>query len=119
MRKVILFTAALAVAGVLAYYGGYYLYVTNRPKTVLEEPEMIPNGLLISGSSLQSTEARYYIAKIENGMLNIYDMPEKILYDSISLQHLQLQVKDYRELETGKKFAGLLEVFEFLESCMS
>lgn len=119
MKKTILFLAILITAGGLSYLGGYYLYVANRPKIVLEEPEIVSKGIMLSDAVFIDREKDYYLVRIEDKMLNIYDMPEEVLYDSVSLQSLQLQENDAQELLNGKIFLSLPEVFEFLESCMS
>lgn len=118
MRKTVLFLIGLIVAGGLSYFAGYYLYVTNRPKVVLETPELVQKGILLQENS-SGFASNYYLAKIEEGILNIYHMPEEILYDSLGISGLQLQETDYKELEKGKVFMDLPEVFEFLENCMS
>ena len=49
----------------------------------------------------------------------VYEMPEKILYDSVKTESLVLQEKDVPGLLEGQEYLELTEVFEFLENCMS
>ena len=118
MRRKFAYIAGLIVAGVLSYYSGYYFYINSRTGMVSDESERIQRGGIENLQMINETN-EYYIAKIENNMLVIYQMPQEDIYDSLRIEQLQFQNKDYPELYDGKRFDSLREVFEFLESCMS
>ena len=119
MRKKILFFAGLLIAGTVAYYSGYYIYTSQRPKIDIEMPMILQRGTTENDVELADYSEEYYMAKIEQEMLLIYKMPEECVYDSLKTSNLQFQEKDYLQLEEGMIFHSLAEVFEFLESCMS
>ena len=119
MRRKILFVIGLLIAGTSAYYGGYYLYTSQRPKIEIEMPATLQRGITDNDVKQTGYEQEYYIAKIEQEMLLIYKMPEESIYDSLKISNLQFQEKDYLHLKKGIVFHSLTEVFEFLESCMS
>ncbi len=119
MRKKILFIICVLVAGVFAYYGGYYMYITQRPKVEIEMPATLQRGIADNHIKQTGYEQEYYVAKIEQEMLVIYKMPDESIYDSLKTSNLQFQEKDYMLLKEGISFESLTEVFEFLESCMS
>mgnify|MGYP003292354884 CR=1 FL=1 len=60
----------------------------------------------------------YYYLKIENNMLMIYEMPERKLYESVSLESLWIPEEE-AILKSGMKLDTLMEVYEFLENRMS
>ena len=118
MRRTVLFVIGLVIAGTLAYYGGYYVYKSNRPKTELLETESVQRAVKMS-ENVSAASEEYYIGIIEQDMLAIYKMPEEILYDSIEVDSLQFYGNDERQLMKGMIFGNLTEVFEFLENSMS
>ncbi len=119
MRRKILFIIGVLVAGIFSYYGGYYLYTTQRPKVEIEMPATLQRGMADNYIKQTGYEQEYYVAKIEQEMLVIYKMPDESIYDSLKTSNLQFQEKDYMLLQKGMSFDSLTEVFEFLESCMS
>ena len=118
MRKKFTYIAGLIFAGVLSYYSGYYFYINSRTGFLEHEYESVQRGNT-ENLQLVNVAKEYYIAKIENNLLVIYQMPQKIIYDSLRTEQLQFQEKDYQELYEGMRFDSLGELFEFLESCMS
>ena len=116
MRKALLYVAGLMIAGVASYYGGYYLYQSNRPQVEIEEQQIVGRGI---SQKSEPKEESYYLLKIEKNQLIIYKMPEMEPYDSLKIENLWLQEKDVEILQNGMIFTNLSEVFEFLESCMS
>ena len=119
MRKTILFLIGLILAGTASFYGGYYLYVTNRPEISYEMPMTLQKGMMLTEKKDSVEEQNYYLAKIEEEKLMIYEMPEESIYDSLKIGTLQFMTEDYEKLKEGMIFQSLNEVFEFLESCMS
>lgn len=118
MRRTILFVVCLIIAGTFAFFGGYYVYMSNNPKTEIIVPESLQRTMPLSGSK-EDVPAEYYIGKIEQNMLMIYKMPEKILYDSVETDDLQFYEDEEQKLLDGMVFQDLTEVFEFLENSMS
>lgn len=119
MKKTFFLIIGLIFAGTLAYFGGYYVYTSENPKTEILEPMALQKAVPLSeGSNLQISE-EYYIAKIEQDMLLIYKMPEQTLYDSVELNSLHFVGTEEQELAKGMFFENLTEVFEFLENSMS
>lgn len=118
MRRTILFVICLILAGTFAFFGGYYAYKSNNSKTEIVAPESLQRTMPLSGSK-ENVSAEYYIGKIEQNMLIIYKMPEKILYDSVETDDLQLYEDEEQKLLKGMVFQDLTEVFEFLENSMS
>ena len=116
MRKALLFFLCLMVAGIVSFYAGYHLYQSGRAKAEIEEPQLTGHG---TGSDSDTSKIPYYLLKIEGDQLVVYEMPEKILYDSVKTDHLVLQEKDLPGLLEGQEYLELTEVFEFLENCMS
>ncbi len=119
MKKRIMFLIGVVFAGIIAYYGGYELYRINRPK--VEIPDRI-SMQYSAGSAEQNTKdigENYYFGIIEQEYLNIYELPEQQLYDSIRLNSLHLQEEEVSQLIEGQHFYSLTEVFEFLENSMS
>ncbi len=119
MRKTILFLIGLIIAGTASFYGGYYLYMTNRPEISYEMPMTLQKGIIQNDKNAVAEEQVYYLARIENEKLMIYEMPDERIYDSLKIGTLQFMEKDYEKLLDGITFYNLTEVFEFLENCMS
>ena len=118
MRKRIMFLLGLVDAGVVSFYSGYYLYISSNPKTEIVEPVNLHRAMMMSDESTDVLQ-EYYFGIIEQDMLVIYKMPEKIVYDSVKVSGLHLQDKEKRQLHEGLRFGSLNEVFEFLENSMS
>lgn len=116
MRKALLFFVCLIIAGIIAFYAGYYFYQSNRSQVEIEEQSVLRQGVR---SDSEPQKKSYYLLKIEGNQLIVYQMPEKVIYDSIKVDSLILQEKDMPALLEGKECMALTEVFEFLESCMS
>ena len=116
MRKALLFFLCLMVAGIVSFYAGYHLYQSGGSKAEIEEQPLIGHG---TGSDAEPSKTPYYLLKIEGDQLMVYEMPEKILYDSVKTESLVLQEKDVPGLLEGQEYLELTEVFEFLENCMS
>lgn len=116
MRKALLFFVCLIIAGIIAFYAGYYLYQSNRSQVEIEEQPVLKRGVR---SDSEPPKRPYYLLKIEGNQLIVYQMPEEIIYDSVKVDSLILQEKDMPALLEGKEYVELTEVFEFLESCMS
>lgn len=119
MRRTVLFVAGLIAAGMLAYFGGYYLYVSENPETEFTDPMALQSPVVQSETEQTDETKEYYIAKIEQDMLMIYQMPEKTLYDSIEISSLNFHGSQESQLTEGITFENLTEVFEFLENSMS
>lgn len=119
MKKVILFIISLAVVGTLAYFGGYYLYVSENPRKEPVEQITLQRSALQQNFPKEETVSEYYLAKIEQDMLMIYKMPEETIYDSVKTSSLNFHGAEEAELLKGISFKSLPEVFEFLESTMS
>lgn len=116
-RRTVFMVVGVVLLGILAYFGGYY-YMHEKPQIKIEET-MMQRNLLLSGEGNSEIQAEYYVAKIEETMLNIYKMPENMLYDAVKLSSLQLSEEEQERLRAGITFQGLTEVFEFLENSMS
>lgn len=119
MKRMILFVLGLIAAGTLAYFGGYYLYTSENPKTEITEPISLQRAVQISDTENITERQEYYVAKIEQDMLMIYKMPEETLYDSVEMSSLFFQERENAQLVEGIVFEDLTEVFEFLENSMS
>ena len=121
MKKKIYFLIGLIVAGVLAYYAGYHAYTSERPDAELLTPMILQKSVPLSDTGKNSLDERteYYFVKISREVLEIYEMPEGILYESVKLNTLHLSEKEKQELSEGVVFPTLTEVFEFLENSMS
>ena len=118
MKRTVLFVISLVVTGTLAFYGGYYVYKSNRPKTQFLETENVQRAVQMS-ENVSAASKEYYIGIIEQDLLAIYKMPEEILYDSIDVESLQFYGNEKKQLTEGMIFGNLTEVFEFLENSMS
>ena len=119
MKKTVLFLIFLIVAGTLSYFGGYYFYVTEHPKTEYTEPIQLQKAVLTEMDDSEIKEQEYYYAKIEQEQLMIYKMPDEIVYDSVESSSLQMGGEVRTQLLEGIRFESLTEVFEFLENAMS
>ena len=116
MRKVLLYMFGLVVAGTISYYAGYQFYEANHSQIEFKEQQFLQKS---NSKDTSYIESSYYLMKIEEENLVIYLMPAKDIYDSMKIKGLQLLDSDRAELEYGKRFENLTEVFAFLESCMS
>ena len=121
MKKKIYFLIGLVAAGIFAYYAGYHGYTFNYPQTELLNPMTLQKSVPLSENekNISEDEQKYYFGKISQEVLEIYEMPEQILYESVRLNTLHLSEKEKRELSEGVVFMTLTEVFEFLENSMS
>ncbi len=119
MKKTVLFIIFLIFAGTLSYFGGYYLYVSENPKTEITEQITVQKAVQLSDTVVSAEEQEYYFAKIEQDMLMIYKMPDATLYDSVEVSSLHVQGMEESQLLEGMRFDTLTEVFEFLENAMS
>lgn len=120
MKKKIFFLIFLILAGSLSYFGGYYLYISENPKEVYREPDLLRSG--ITTENVRYSERmpqEYYFAQIEQKTLMIYQMPEGILYDSVELSSMHLPETEKIKLTEGVRFENLQSVFEYLENSMS
>ena len=116
-KKTVLIVLGMIVFGYLAYLTGYYFMYQNAQASRQRNFEQ--RNVSLTGQAVELKSNEYYFVRIENKMLNIYKMPENILYDSINLISIH-RLKEERELlNTGMTFEYLTEVFEFLESSMS
>ena len=118
MKKTIVVTSSIILAGILSYFGGYFYYTSVNSQTKEIDPVSVQKSVQEIDYDLTDTE-EYYFAKIEQDMLMIYKIPENIIYDSVKLSTLHLTDSESAALLTGIRFAGLSEVFEFLENSMS
>lgn len=119
MKKTMLFVISLIAAGTLAYFGGYYFYISEKPKAEFVEQISLQRSVLQSETEQRNSIPEYYIAKIEQDMLMIYKMPEETLYDSVETSSLNFHGTEETQLIEGISFESLTEVFEFLENSMS
>ena len=118
MRKTIVVTGGILLAGVLSYFGGYFYYNSLNPKTGFIEPISVQRTVRLLDESSDEME-EHYQTKIEQDMLMIYKLPENVIYDSVKLSTLHLTESEYTALNDGIDFYSLTEVFEFLENSMS
>ena len=118
MRKTILVTCGIILAGILSYFGGYYFYDSVNSKSKTIEPISVQRTILLQDNKEEAAEEHYHI-KIEQDLLVIYKIPENIIYDSIRLSSLHLTESEYAAFSDGIDFYSLTEVFEFLENSMS
>lgn len=120
MKKKIFFLIFLVLAGTLSYFGGYYLYISENPKEVYLEPELLRSKVNAENiQDFKQIQQDYYFAQIEQEMLMIYQMPDGILYDSVELSSLHIPAAELHNLTEGVRFENLRSVFEFLENSMS
>lgn len=119
MKKTFVALGVLIVLGTFAYFGGYYLYMSENPKTETAEQISLQRAMQMSDTDSTVEQQEYYIVKIEQEMLMVYKMPEEILYDSVETSSLHFQEKEQSQLSEGIVFPNLTEVFEFLENSMS
>ena len=119
MKRTVFFVIGLILAGTLAYFTGYYVYTSVNMKTEGPETIALQKAVTLSGEKLLSEPEEYYMAKIEQDMLMIYQMPGESLYDSVKLNGLYFSEKEKSRLTEGMVFYNLTEVFEFLENSMS
>lgn len=118
MKKTVLFGAVLLAACVLAYFGGYYMVVSETLRGQREEPITLQRNIEMSETA-EEMPGEYYIARIEQDMLFIYEMPENIIYDSIRTESIHFPEGELPVLREGITFQTLPEVYEFLENSMS
>lgn len=121
MKRKIYFFIGLIVAGIFAFYAGYYAYIEENSKTELLNPMTLQKSVPLPEDIMKDSdnEQKYYFGKISQDVLDIYEMPEQLLYESVKLNTLHLSEKEKRELSEGVVFMTLTEVFEFLENSMS
>lgn len=119
MKKIVMFSISLIVMGVLAYFGAYYVYVSEHPQVELKEEAVLQKSVIDPLFGKEPAEPEYYLAKIEKDRLMIYKMPENTLYDYVELSSLNFHGTEREDLTTGISFENLTEVFEFLENSMS
>ena len=118
MKKSWFVTGTIFLAGILAYFGGYYYYTSTNLQAKVLDPVSVQRAVLETEEKhIEKTE--HYFAKIENEMLIIYEMPEELIYESIKLSGLQLTENEYIALLDGIHFQNLSEIFNFLENSMS
>lgn len=119
MRKAVLFIIFIIFAGTISYFGGYYLYISGNPKTELTEQMTVQKSVEFAEPFNGDDTQEYYFAKIEQGQLLIYKMPDATLYDSVEISSLHMQGMEEVQFLEGMRFESLAEVFEFLENAMS
>ena len=119
MKKTMIILAFLILAGTVSYFGGYYFYTTENPKTEIQTPITVQKSVQFNNEQPIPEEASYYFAKVEQEKLLIYKMPDAVVYDSVEMDGLHLQQTEVTLLEEGVRFENLSEVFEFLENAMS
>ena len=114
MKKIVLFLIAMAILGFLSYFGAYYAYKASNPGIEITDPVYVER----SEIKTKVNEEPYFLIKLEDDLLKIYQMPEETVYDTVTFS--SLQVYDQTEqLKDGLRFQTLTEVFEFLENSMS
>ncbi len=119
MKKTMIFLIFLILAGTVSYFGGYYFYVTENPKTEIQTPVTVQKSIPLATEQPMVEDESYYFVKIEQAQLLIYKMPDAVIYDAVDLDGLHLQQAEVKMFEEGIRFENLTEVFEFLESAMS
>ena len=119
MKKTAVFMIGLILAGILAYFSGYYVYTTRNPKPEMKGSINLQRTVTLSEDKGLAETEEYYIAKIEKEQLMIYKMPEEIVYESVEIRSLHFSEKEKPQLLEGMVFQTLPEVFEFLENSMS
>lgn len=119
MKRTLLFVVGLIATGLIAYFGAYYFYISENPKTEVEEQFLLKKSMTEPERFQENNEPGYYLAKIEDNCLMIYKMPEQSLYDYMEVSGLNFQETEKEELMHGISFENLMEVFEFLENTMS
>lgn len=118
MRKTIVVTSIIILAGILSYFGGYFYYSSVSLQTKNINPVSVQRSVQFIESNQTDIE-EYYLVRIEQDMLMIYKIPENIIYDSVKLSTLHLTDSESAALLIGIRFESLKEVFEFLENTMS
>lgn len=118
MKKTALFGIVLLAVCVLAYFGGYYAAVSGTLRDQKEEPVTLQRNIEMSETA-EEMPGEYYIARIEQDMLFIYEMPENIIYDSMRTESMHFPEGELPVLREGITFRTLPEVYEFLENSMS
>lgn len=119
MRKGIFFLIGIILAGTLAYFTAYEIYTSEKHKADIPENVTLQKAALKIKNDHSLSVQEYYLARIEEEMLVIYQMPEEHVYDSVKLSSLHFTMKDRTELSKGIIFQDLKQVFEFLENSMS
>lgn len=119
MKKVIFFLIGIILAGALAYFSAYEIYTSERHKAEIPVPATLQRAAPMIKNDQSIPVQEYYLARIEEEMLVIYQMPEEYFYDSVKLSSLHLTMKERTELSKGMIFQDLKQVFEFLENSMS
>lgn len=119
MKEKIMFTIGMIAACILAYFSGYYGYLSHSLKTEFIEPLSVQHSIQLGQDAATEVLKEYYIGKIEQDVLLIYKMPEQILYESVNMDTLHVTETEKEGFIKGKIFADLSEVFEFLENSMS
>lgn len=118
MKRIIVFVIGVILAGALAYFTAYHVYTSKNHTADILTPVTLQRAAPPAKEAEKEPQI-YYLAKIEDGILCIYRMPEESLYDSIKLSSLHMTSKERGELMQGVVFESLTEVFEFLENSMS
>lgn len=115
-RKVIIAAAFFAVC-LLSAFAGYRAAVSKKPPELPQQTEKT-----VSGAAKEDEAEKkepHYLAKIEDGQLLIYELPENRIYESMKAEALNFPEQQLPELYRGIFFDTLPEVYEFLENCMS
>lgn len=109
----------LIVLGSLSFMLGYCIYgFSKQPESLKENPERQIEIIQKEQQAEELEAEQYYLLKSNDRLLYIYQMPEGLVYDSVSLDSLYLP--DNEEIfKEGLVFKTLKEVFEFLENSMS
>lgn len=118
MKKYWLFLAGILLVGLLAYWGSYYFYMSNRTENTRKVRPVQSSKSAVPEAKTTSQEG-YYVARIEDSMLIIYEMPEIRVYDSMDLRSFHFSETERIMLSEGLEFMNLGEVFGFLENSMS
>ena len=119
MRKVIFFLIGIILAGTLAYFTAYEIYTSENHKADIPESVTLQRAAPKIKNNQPLSVQEYYLARIEEEMLVIYQMPEEQVYDSVKLSSLYFTMQDQKELSKGIIFQDLRQLFEFLENSMS
>lgn len=118
MKKAAIILGTLLLISVLAYWGGYHLVVSKTPEAQPEKEEILKKEFPVQEMP-KETFGGHYVAKIEEEMLFIYEMPENTVYDSMRTESMHFPAGELPALREGIVFQSLPEVYEFLENSMS
>ncbi len=105
-----------------AFFGGYFFSKAMYENSVVLSNETNGEEVDFEDNSSEQTNTSYYLIRMENSEINIYEIESdgrRILIDSYALAEQLLPVQDRELLKSGIKVYNREEVFEIIENFVS